>query len=247
MKAPEERLSQFGRSSRGAAFSPKRGKPLVSLRTAVQQATIRGLRIVPVPQIVQWTGKPELLVKEATLEITRLEELAAMYPLCAWRAAIGSSRLCVVRLEEPVGRAWFAAKSENQGDCRTLSDTRGATVWAIFRWPAGLVLRAPGKSLAPGVRILTDGDSFPIPPSRGCAWVNPWAEIEEVPHWLWTEAFVEPDSPPKRSAQAPTTLLRPLPCRSRTRVEKPHHSTRSGYSNCYQATWRWGWHVYRRR
>lgn len=247
MKSAEEFLSALDRGSRGAAFSTTRQKPLVSLLTELRKTANRGLEIFPVPEIAQWTRHPELLIREATLEISRLEELAAMYPLCTWRAAVGPSRFCVVRLEESVGRAWFASNNEDQGDCRTLSTARGGLVWAIFRWPSGLVLRASAKALAPGVRILTDGESFPIPPSRGSTWADPSAEIEEVPHWLRVEAFEPPDSPPKKSAQLPVALSRRVPCRPRARLERPHRNTRNGHSNCSQATWRWGWHVYRRR
>ena len=162
MKSPEEILSELGRCSLGSAFSSTRRNSLISTRAELRQAANRGLQIFPVPEIAKWTSHPELLIKEATLEVSRLEELTAIYPLCTWRAAVGSSGLCVIRLEEPVGRAWFAIKNEDQGDCRTLTTVRGGTIWAIFRRPAGLVLRASTKALAPGVRILAEGRASPF-------------------------------------------------------------------------------------
>jgi hypothetical protein len=235
MKSPEQFLATLSRSSHGAALSSTRRKPLlIALRTELQQTANRGIQIFPVPGIAQWTGQTDLLIREATVEISRLEELAEMYPLCTWRGAVGLSRICVVRLEEPAGRAWFAAKNEDQEGCRTLSIMR-------------LVLREAAKSLGPGATILTDGDSFPVPPSRGSNWADPSAEIEEVPYWLRVMAFEPPDSPPGRSAQMPIAFPRPVPCRSRARHQKPFRNTLRRDSNFNRATWRWGWHVYRRR
>ena len=96
-------------------------KPPSSLDPEVRQAANRGLAVFPVPEFAKLTGQSEFLVGEATSDVSRLEELAAVHTSFAWHAAVGSSRLCVVRLDGLKGRAWFAAKNEDQGECRTLA------------------------------------------------------------------------------------------------------------------------------
>ena len=199
MKSAEVFLSELNRSSRGAVLTSTGMKPLSSLHPAVRQVANRGLAVYPVPELAKLTGQSDFLIGEATSDISRLEELAAEHPGSIWHAAVGPSRLCLVRLDGIKGRVWFAAKNEDQTGCRTLSMTRGDFVWAIFHWPAGLALRASAKALATGVEILTDGDSFPIPTSGGSAWTDPWAEIEAVPNWLREIAFEPRDCPPGKA------------------------------------------------
>jgi len=247
MKSPEEFLSELSRSSRGAVFATARTKPLPSLHPEVWQAANRSLAIFPDPEVARLTGRPEFLIGEATSDISRLEELAAEHPSNNWHAAVGMSRLCVVRIDGMRGRAWFAAQNEGEADCRTLSIMRGATVWATFQWPAPLVLRASASLLSPGVRILSDGDSFPVPPSGGSKWVDPWAEIEAVPYWMREMAFEPPDSPLGKAVPVPSRSDRPASCRSFKRFETPQFSVRKGHPSCNHAGWRGGFRVSRRR
>lgn len=247
MKSAEVFLSELNRSSRGAVLTSAGMKPLSSLHPAVRQAASRGLAVFPVPELAKLTGQSDFLIGEATSDLSRLEELAAEHPACIWRAAIGPSRLCVVRLDGMQGRAWFAAKNEDQTDCRTLSVTRGDAVWAIFHWPEGLVLRESAKAPATGVRILADGDSFPIPPSGGSAWTDPWAEIEAVPYWLREIAFEPQNCPPGKAVPVPSRSTRPVPCRSVARPEPPRCSVQRGYRSCNQGGWKGGFRVSRRR
>lgn len=245
MRSPEQFFAELGQISRQTVSTPTTPYPLTSLHPEVRQAVNRGLAVFPVSEIAQWTGNPERLTEQATDEVSRLQELAAENPRCAWRAT--SSRFCVIRIQGPEGRAWFAAKNSDQDDVRTLTVVRGAIVWAVFQWPVGLVLRASCSKLATGVRILTDGESFPIPPSRGCTWVNLWAEIEAIPYWLREFAFVPPDVPPGKKILPSSRSVCPPPCRSVARFEPRPSTARKGYPSCNQAGWKGSFRVSRRR
>lgn len=76
MKSPEEFSSELSRSSRGAAFSSARRKLVTTLHPEVRQAANRGLQVFPVPEVAQWTGHPEQLLEEATVEISCLARRA---------------------------------------------------------------------------------------------------------------------------------------------------------------------------
>lgn len=220
MKTIEEFLSQHNTRGSACPFSSSLKRNIFSmLREEMLETINRGLTIFPVPEFVKLIPQPDLPFCEATSDISRLEELAAMYPLCTWRAIVGS-KLCVVRLDGLEGRAWFAAKCQEQGDCLTLTAVRGDMLWAIFHWPKGLVLCASAKKLVPGVTILADGDSFPIPPSGGCTWANPRAEIEAIPYWLREFAFDAPNNSPGNAAPMPTPSPRTVFCRSGFRVSR---------------------------
>jgi hypothetical protein len=208
----------------------------------------RGFAIFPVPDLAKLTAQRDLLIGEATSDTTRLEELAAMYPLSSWRAAVGSSGYCVVRMNAQNGVTWFAAKCQEHGvDCPTLTAVSGDMVWAIFRWPKNLVLKASAKWLPSGVSVLHEGDSFPVPPSTGCKWANAWADLEATPYWLEELAFDSPDNPPAEFVPAPSPFPRPAACRSTTRFDRPHRGTKKGYPTCDQAGWRAGFRISRRR
>jgi hypothetical protein len=245
MKSPEQFFAELGQTSRQPVSSSTTPTSLTALHPEVRQAAIRGLAVFPVPEIAQWTGNPDRLIERATDEVSRLQELAAENPRCAWRAT--SSRFCILRLQGPEGRAWFAAKNSDQDDVRTLSAVRGEIIWAVFQWPVGLVLRRSCNELAAGVRILITGESFPIPPSRGCIWVNPWAEIEAVPYWLREFAFVPPDGPAGKKAVPPSRSVCPSPCRLVARIEPRPSAARKGYPSCNQAGWKGSFRVSRRR
>lgn len=201
----------------------------------VREAAGLGLLLFPFSLVAKLTENPILLIGEATCEISRLEELAAEYSPCEWRVAIGPSSLCVLQLVGPEGRNSFAALSQDQGECLTLQAHRGDTAWAFFRWPGNLVLRKIAKKLAPGVRILADGDSCVVAPfcNQG--------EVEAIPYWLRNLAFETPDTPCGKTVPVPALSRRPAPCRSRTQFENPQRGVRKGYPMCGQAGWR-GWY-----
>lgn len=230
-----ERFFSKQLSSPAPAFtSSPRDRPS-TLPEEVRQAANLGWRIFPVSPLAKLIGNRDLLIGEATCDVSRLEEFAAEYPSCEWRVAVGlSSLVCVLQVVGPEGRNSFAALSQDQGECLTLQSRRGDTAWAFFRWPAGLVLHASAKKLAPSVRILADGDSCPIPPSDGCAYINPWEEVQAVPCWLRELGFETPNDPPGKTAPVPAPSPCPAPCRPVVHFPKPHRDTRKGYPVCSQ-------------
>jgi hypothetical protein len=248
MKSIEEVL--FDRSSSGllgaASPFPRRNR-CSSLTKDLRQTANRGFLLFPVSELARQTGHADLLISEATNDILRLEELAAEYPLCSWRTAIGPSDLCVIRVDGPCGRASFEVLCLDQGDCLTLWAQSEGIALAFFRKPTGLVLRLSAKKLAPGVKFLADGDSCPIPPSRGWGWSNPWAEIEAVPGWLRELAFEAPECPPGKAACVPRPFPRIAPCRSAPWREKPHREVHKGDPTHDEAGWPRGFRISRRR
>lgn len=209
MKSLEDFL-EGRQSSPSAAFTSSQHKHHSLLTDEACQAANRGLRIFPVSALAKLTGNPDRLIGQAVCEIFRLEELAAEHgPCCDWRVAVDPS-LCSLRIDGKAGRDSVAALSQyDQDECLTLQAYRGDTVWAFFRRPQGLVLCAAAKHLAPGLSVLAEGDSCPIPSLSGCA-----HEISAVPYWLRGFAFETPDNPPGKAAPLPASSPRPAPCRS---------------------------------
>jgi hypothetical protein len=194
MKFEEFFLKHNGPDSPSSAFTTRQHDCHSALPEEVREAAIRGWLIFPVPQLAKLTGNPDLLIGEATSEISRLEELAAEYdPLWGWRMAVSPS-LCILEVDGPQGRSVFAALIQDEEECLTLQASRGDTAWAFFRFPKGLVLRSQARTLAPGVRILADGDSCVIAPFCNSS----WAETEAVPYALRELAFEPPDTIPTK-------------------------------------------------
>ena len=249
MKTLEEFFSEH---NSGISPFPRFGSSQRNLFSALSQevrdTANRGFAMFPVPDLARLTAQRDQLIGGATSDLTRLEELGSMYPLNSWRAAVGPSGYCVVRMSAQKGVSWFAANCREQGmDCHTLTVVSGDMVWAIFRWPKNLVLRASPGGLPSGVSALDGGDSFPVPPSRGCKWANAWAEIEAVPYWLRELAFQSPDYPSGKISSLSSSFPRPTACRSTTRFDKPHRGTKKGFPTCDQAGWRTGFRISRRR
>ncbi len=203
-------------------------QPRFELHPELRQAANRGFEIFPVPEIARLAGQPERLIGEATSDISRLEELAGEYPFCGWRVALGASKLCILRIDGSQGRVSIAALSLHEEDCLTLQAQRGDTVWAFFRHPKDLRLRSSAQKLAPGVSVLANGESCQIPPSGSSTWLNPWVEIEAVPHWLRELVFEGPNDSPGEAVCVRTLPARPTPCRSARPFEREHRPVRSG-------------------
>ena len=235
MKSPEEFFVQIGLGNRPSSLSPNRRKVVVALEHEVRRAANLGLSVFPVPRSIQWIGEPERLKAEASCQLARLEELAAEYPSCTWRAA--SLGFCVVRLDGGEGRGWFVSNNEDQGECRTLAVVRAQTIWAIFRLPAGIASHNSDKQLANGVRVLGSRGSFPIPPSPGSTWADPSADIEALPYWIREIVFDPSDAPSGRSTIMANHPVHLGPCRSRLRVGT-HHSVHAQYPPSNLARWR---------
>lgn len=242
-----ERFFAEHNSSPSRAFSASANHRHSALPEEVRQVANLGLRIFPISLLAKLTGNPDLLIAEATSEIYRLGEMAVMYAPCDWRVVVDPA-YCFLRIDGQVGRNTVAALSQDdQVASLTLQAYRGDTVWAYFRRSKGLVMLASARQLAPGLSILADDDSCPIPPSGGCAFVNPLAEIEAVPFWLRELAFESADNPPGKAAPVPASSPLPSRCRLAARFVKPQRDTRKRYPICDQAGWRGGFRISRRR
>lgn len=238
-----------GPGSPAAAFASRHYNRHAILPEDVRQAANLGLRIFPVSLLAKLKGTPDLFNGAATSDISSLEKLAAAaYPVHEWRVALGPSSLCALQFDGETARKSFAALVPDLDECFTLQARRGdMTCWvAFFRWPEGLVLRVSARKLAPGVRILGQGDSCILPPSGGYAWSN-FSEIEAVPYPLRELAFEAPDSSPGQAMSAPKPSPRPVPCRPIARFPQPKQGLRKGYPDCGQAGWRGGFRISRRR
>ena len=243
MKSVEQFLSErYGPNSPFASTTTRQYTRRSLLSKEARQAANLGWRIFPVPLIAKLNGNPDLLIGDATCDISRLEELAAeYYPVCGWRIAVCPSSLCILQLDGPLGRNSFAALAQDEGECLTLQAGRGDAAWAFFRWPKGLELRADARKLAPGVRILADGDSCAIEP-----FCNPWAEVEAVPYWLRDLAFESPVTPCGKAASVPPPSRHPAPCRSPARFAKPTRDPRKDHPVCGYAGGCGGFRISRR-
>jgi len=242
MKSIEQFFSEQNRRNViNTACDSQQRKPLSPLHDEVLQAASRGFQVFPEPEMARLFGQQEQLIDEASNDTSRLKELAALYPSCLWRVALDQSRLCVIRLDGPEGRASLARMSEDEADCLTLAAQRGDTVWIFFWRPKG-VLRASDRRLATGVTILADNDSCSIPPSAGSVWLNSWAEIESAPCWLKKLAFEIPDGPSVKALPVPTLPLA-VTCRTHGGFEKQHRGTSKAYPNCNQAGFRGAYRV----
>ena len=246
VKSLEDFFYEVSQTSREKALSRNGPNSLTILHPELCEAVHRGLEIFPVPEVAQWTRQPERLIEEATCDISRLKVLAVSYPSCAWRAVAASPGLCVLQLDDLEARAWFAINNEDRCECHTLATVKGQTVWAIFQWPMNLVLRESAKSLGNGVRILTEGDSFPIPPSKGSTWADPSAEIEAIPYWIRKIAFEPPNGSPAPAAVAPSPT-KSARCRADRRVGPYRNDVRKGKPSWTHASWRAGFRLSRRR
>jgi len=217
------------------------------LHVEVRQAAERGFAVFPVPEPARLAGRPEHLIAEATSEMSLVEELAAKYPSCGWRIALGPSRLCALVVGGSHGRASLAALSREEDDSLTLQALRGDSTWAFFQRPRGLRIRKDAKDLARGVRFLAEGDSCPIPPSGGSAWKNPWAEIEAVPAWMKTLVFEGPHDSPGRVLPAVAHSHLPAAYHSFQRMKQEHRRAQNRYPTRKNPGWRKGFRMSRRR
>jgi hypothetical protein len=235
MKSIEVYLSELARH-RNSQYRASTSRDNISrsrLPEEVRQAANRGWQIFPVSPLAKFSGNPDLLIAEATSQVSRLEEFATEYPACRWRVALGPSSLCALELEGQAGKKSFTALAGDQGECLTLQARRGDEALAFFQLPKGSVLRASAKKLASGLRIL--GESCFIPPSSGYVWVNPWADVEAVPYSLRELAFEPTDIPRGRRIPLPQSSTRHAFCRSTTNPAKPRRSEWKGYPVCRQS------------
>jgi len=166
--------------SPSGAFTSSSDPSSTDLPREVCEAANLGWRIFPVSLFAKLTGNPDLLIGEASCNLSRLKELATAYSLYEWRVAIGPSSLCVLKINGPEGRNSVVALSRDQEECVALRSGRGDTIWAFFRWPANLVLRRSASKLPHGVRVIPAVPAKPRLKPVECAWRWPsrvWLQV----------------------------------------------------------------------
>ena len=244
----EKFLLAHGQSSTSGTSS-RQPEQRSLLTDDVRQAASRGLRIFPVSQLAKLMANPDLLIDEATSDMGRLEKLAAEYGPCREWRAVADPWLCVLRIDGDAGgnSSVSTLSLGSQEDCHTLLAQRGDTTWAFFKSPGGFVRRSALRKLAPGLSIISAGQSCPIPLLRGriSGDLCPEIEILPVPFWLREIAFEPLDSPSGKAPPAPVHSLHPGACRPPARFAKQQRNTHKGYPVCGQAGWRGG--ISRRR
>lgn len=249
----ERFLLANGQSSLSAASISRQPEQRSLLTDDVRQAANHGLRIFPVSQLAKLMASPDLLIYEATSDVTRLGELAAEHGPCREWLAVADPWLCVLRIDGAAGGNSSVATLSfgSQEDCHTVMARRGDVAWAFFKSPKGFMRRSATRDLASGLSIVSAGHSCPIPLLNGCICGKLCAEIEimSVPFWLRELAFEPLDSPPAKAAPVPNPSLRPGPCRLPARSVKQERDTRKGYPVYGQAGWRGreGYRISRRR
>jgi len=97
-------LEKYGPSSPSTASTTSAGNLSSGLPEEVRQAAKRGWHVFPVSPLAKFTAQPDLLIGEATSEISRLEEFAAEYPLCGWRVAVTKQARRVLDEPDPIGK-----------------------------------------------------------------------------------------------------------------------------------------------
>jgi hypothetical protein len=124
-------------------------------------------------------------IQEATADAAQLERWASEIPGCGWGLATGAASSVFV-LEADTTHAGSTLRVLCQDDWswkETLLMSFRGTGYAFFRWPVGRAMRSSGN-LAPGLRLLGEGNSVLVPPTASRAYLDPEATIAAPPHWL---------------------------------------------------------------
>jgi hypothetical protein len=195
----EEFLREYERRPQSSAATRPSCDP-AQQRAAMRYAAIHGWRIFPVPQASSLhASMTRDRIGEATNDLAALEELADLNSGCRWALATGqASGVFVLEMEGGLGSAALGRLTtiymDDGSDFQTLSSRAGESVFAFFRFPAGLAMRHGYRHFEPGLAIHGDGDFVLLPPSRYSSgivhdYLNPDTLVAVVPPWLLDLAF----------------------------------------------------------
>ncbi|MGD0938997.1 MAG: bifunctional DNA primase/polymerase [Terracidiphilus sp.] len=224
----------------------------VELPQAIRDAAMgRKWRIFPVTTGSLRAPAANALIRDATSDISALEEQLALYPGCQYGLATGpESGVWAIEFDG----GWNAAAlyglagivmscADDHLDGITLLSREGSKTYAFFKWPLGLGMQRSCINQVPGLRIHGDGSWVPLPPSEfsggRCEYVNDEA-VTETPDLLVNLVFKAQGAgsglagPPKYPPQP--VFSGSLPFRNQhgnfsenqTRREKPYLSRRRG-------------------
>jgi hypothetical protein len=165
--------------------------PCSKLPIEIIQAASRDWRLVPVPQP---SNHPQLDLASASCDLIDLQTWAHVYPDASWALATGQASGVVALEVDTCARTALQALAGCDADWSDEEPLRVQTsdrMYAFLSLPQELSLRR--KRIAPGIRILGDGDSVLLPPSFVSGvplkYVNPNAAVLKVPKWLLDLAF----------------------------------------------------------
>lgn len=174
----------------------------------------RRWRIFPITTGSLRAPAANALIRNATSNISILEELPALYPGCRYGLATGSeSGVWVAELDGEwnaqalYGLAGIAISSADESwDGNTLLSRGGSKTYAFFKWPNGLAMQRSCLNLIPGLKLHGEGSWVPLPPSEFlgacCEYLNAEA-VAETPDFFVSLLFKAhgsdfgPAGPPK--------------------------------------------------
>jgi hypothetical protein len=189
--------------------------PNATLPIEIIQAAGRDWRLVPVPR---QSNHPQLDLSGASCDLIDLQTWVHMYPGTSWALATGqTSGVVALEVDKCARMALQALAGCNAEWCdeEPLQVQTGDRIYAFLSVPQGMCLRR--KWIAPGIRILGDGDSVLLPPSRVSGvpleYADPDAAVPKVPKWLLDLAFGKM-SGQSRGKVLPFPAPRPQPANS---------------------------------
>ena len=166
----------FLNHAKSTAVQPNPLRQSAELPANVGTGANRGLRIFPISHSSRYAATTLIKARigEATSDLDRLAELAAEAP-AGWAFATGpepDAGVFVVEMEGELGANAFnslvaleiSCLQGEDSDWQTLSAGDGWRTFAIYSFPAGMILRPNGKHPAPGLTIHGDGDYVLLPP-----------------------------------------------------------------------------------
>jgi hypothetical protein len=165
--------------------------PNSKLPIEIVKAAGRDWRLIPVPQPSNFS-QPEL--SNASCDLVELQAWLDMYPFARWALATGqTSGVIAIEIDACAKPALQALAGRNGEWCdeEPLQVQTGDRIYAFLSVPQGMCLCR--KWIAPGIRVLGDGDSVLLPPSRVSGvpleYADPDAAVPKVPKWLLDLAF----------------------------------------------------------
>jgi len=167
--------------------------PCSKLPIEIIQAASRNWRLVPVPRL---SNNPQFDLASASCNLGDLQTWADVYPDASWALATGQTSGVVVLEVDTFARTALQALACSDADWideEPLLVQTSDRIYAFLSLSQELSLRR--KRIAPGIRILGDGDSVLLPPSLVSGvpleYVNTNAVVPNPPKWLLDLAFGE--------------------------------------------------------
>jgi hypothetical protein len=205
----------------GRVYPP--GHLMLKDRDAANQAyfaAVRRWHVCPVKKNSRVTYKSEKnhgTPWGATDRVAQVQSDFREWPNADVGVALGPSRLIVIEVDTPKGRAdqsrdGFASLAALEAAHGPLHATHTATSprGGLHHW----YLAPPGvhvthKELAPGVEVLGEGSMVVIPPARGRVWIDrPRGELTELPEaWIELVRDEEYEPPPAAKRNIPDDIV----------------------------------------